>query len=235
MKLPPLTNGHILRRYKRFLADVELGNGELVVAHVPNTGRMTGCWVPGAPVQLSRSDNPRRKLAWTLERVDMGQGWVGVNTQRTNPVVAEGFHEQRVPGLEMYGKITREVKTGQNSRLDFRLQQEGFPDAWVEVKNVTLLESECLAFPDARSERGCRHLMELSALRQQGCRAVILYALNRPEGRCFRPADQVDAEYGQLLRQVVRQGVEVLALRLVHTDTGIVVGEKVEIDLSVAG
>jgi sugar fermentation stimulation protein A len=105
----------------------------------------------------------------------------------------------------------------------------------VEVKNVTLLESDWLVFPDAQSERGRRHLTELSALHQQGSRAVILYALNRPEGRCFRPADQVDAEYGQLLRRGVKQGVEVLALRLVHTDTAIVVGEQVEVDLSVAG
>ncbi len=232
MKLPPLAKGRILRRYKRFLADVELENGDQVVAHVPNTGRMTGCWAPGAPVQLSHSSNPRRKLAWTLERVDMGQGWVGVNTQRTNPVVAEALEAHAVPGLDVYGSILREVKTGQGSRLDFLLQQEGFPDAWVEVKNVTLLVADCLAFPDALSERGRRHLQELAALCQQGYRAVILYALNRPEGHCFRPADEVDAKYGRLLRQVVDQGVEVLALRLVHTQNGIIAGDLVDIDLS---
>jgi sugar fermentation stimulation protein A len=234
MKLPALANGRILRRYKRFLADVELDDGGLVVAHVPNTGRMTGCWESGAPVQLSHSDNPRRKLAWTLERVDMGQGWVGVNTQRTNPVVAEALETQRLPGLEGYENFRREVRTGQGSRLDFLLQQDNRPDVWLEVKNVTLPAGDCLCFPDALSERGRRHLQELSGLRRQGYRAVILYALNRPEGRCFRPADEVDAEYGRLLRQVVGQGVEVLALRLLHTDTEILPGDPVDIDLSVS-
>ncbi len=231
MKLPVLANGRMLRRYKRFLADVELDNGELVVAHVPNTGRMTGCWEPGAPVQLSWSDNPRRKLAWTLERVDMGRGWVGVNTQRANPVVEEALLRRQLPGLEAYKNIRREVRSSQGSRLDFLLQQQGMPDVWLEVKNVTLPGKDCLCFPDALSARGRRHLRELADLRRQGHRAVILYALNRPEGRCFRPADDVDAEYGRLLREVLRQGVEALALRLVHTDTEIVAGECVDIDL----
>jgi sugar fermentation stimulation protein A len=234
MELPPLANGRILRRYKRFLADVELENGERVVAHVPNTGRMTGCWEPGAPVQLSHSDNPRRKLAWTLERVDMGHGWVGVNTQRTNPVVAEALELQQVSGLEGYREVAREVNTGQGSRLDLLLRGGHSPDAWVEVKNVTLLKDDSLCFPDALSERGRRHLLELETLRRQGFRAVILYALNRPEGCRFHPADQVDAEYGRLLRKVVKEGVEILALRLVHTETGIVAGDLVDVDLSVS-
>ncbi|WP_457675062.1 DNA/RNA nuclease SfsA [Thiolapillus sp.] len=234
MELPPLTDGRILRRYKRFLADVELEGGDVVVAHVPNTGRMTGCWEPGAPVQLSRSDNPSRKLAWTLERVDMGHGWVGVNTQRTNPVVAEALEQGKVPGLDGYRRIAREVDTGQGSRLDLLLSAGVSPDAWVEVKNVTLLQDDALCFPDARSERGRKHLQALESLRQQGNRAVILYALNRPEGCCFRPADHVDAEYGRLLRRAVEGGVEAVALRLVHTETGILAGDLVDVDLSVS-
>jgi sugar fermentation stimulation protein A len=234
MELPPLTKGYILKRYKRFLADVELDGGESVVAHVPNTGRMTGCWEPGAPVQLSHSDNPRRKLAWTLERVDMGNGWVGVNTQRTNPVIEEGVIRHQITGLEGYANIAREVVPPlehQRSRLDLFLTQGKLRDAWVEVKNVTLLQDDCLRFPDAVSVRGSKHLRDLLELVSQGYRGIILYALNRPEGSCFCPAEDVDPDYARLLRDVVAQGVEVMASRLRHTETGIVVAETVPIRL----
>ena len=234
MELPPLSDGVILRRYKRFLADVELDSGEQVVAHVPNTGRMTGCWKRGAPVQLSHSDNPRRKLAWTLERVDMGCGWVGVNTQRTNAVVEEALLQEQVAALSGYARIEREktspVDSGR-SRLDLFLSQGERADAWVEVKNVTLLLDHCLGFPDAVSTRGYKHLLELRALVSGGYRGMMLYALNRPEGSCFRPAEEVDPEYARLLREVVQQGVEVLALRLRHTQTGIVVAGEVPLRL----
>ncbi len=234
MELPPLTKGYILKRYKRFLADVELDGGESVVAHVPNTGRMTGCWEPGAPVQLSHSDNPRRKLAWTLERVDMGNGWVGVNTQRTNPVIEEGVIRHQITGLEGYANIAREVVPPlehRRSRLDLFLTQGKLRDAWVEVKNVTLLQDDCLRFPDAVSVRGSKHLRDLLELVSQGYRGIILYALNRPEGSCFCPAEEVDPDYARLLRDVVAQGVEVMASRLRHTETGIVVAETVPIRL----
>ena len=224
MQLPPLVNGWILDRYKRFLADVELEDGRRVVAHVPNTGRMTGCWAPGAPVQLSHSDNPRRKLAWTLERVDMGGGWIGVNTVRVNAVVAEGIVEGRVPSLAGYRKLRREVTPADipgSSRLDLLLEDGPAQPAYVEVKNTTLLLDDALCFPDAVTERGRRHLLELARLRSAGFRSVILYALNRPEGCCFRPAEKVDPAYAATLRQVVGQGVEVVALRLQHTATGI--------------
>jgi len=220
MQLPPLTNGWILRRYQRFFADVELEDGSRVVAHVPNTGRMTGCWAPGAPVQLSHSDNPRRKLAWTLERVDMGAGWIGVNTHRVNAVVEEGLREGRVPALAGYRRLQREVTPGAipgTSRLDLLLEEGPGEPAWVEVKNTTLLVGDALCFPDAVTARGQKHLAELARLREAGYRAVILYALNRPEGSRFRPADEIDPDYGRILREVVRQGVEVVALRLRHT------------------
>ncbi|WP_419649761.1 DNA/RNA nuclease SfsA [Thiolapillus sp.] len=234
MELPLLSNGRILKRYKRFLADVELDSGELVVAHVPNTGRMTGCWEAGAPVQLSHSDNPRRKLAWTLERVDMGNGWIGVNTQRTNPVVEEALVQSRIAALEGYGLVEREKPPpleGRRSRLDLFLSRGRHADAWIEVKNVTLLMEDCLGFPDAVSVRGSKHLRDLQLLVAGGCRGIILYALNRPEGACFRPAEEVDPDYAGLLREVVKQGVEVLALRLRHTETGIIVSETVPVIL----
>lgn len=229
MQLPPLWDGRILRRYQRFLAEVELRDGTRVTAHVPNTGRMTSCWTPGAPVQLSHHPNPQRRLAWTLERVDMGQGWVGVHTGRPNGVLAEAIAAGQVPSLAGYGRLRREFSyapEGQaRGRLDLALLDGPQPDALVEIKNTTLLEGEKVLFPDAVSERGLKHLELLLSARREGYRAVILFAVNRPEGRCFAPAHAVDPRYAERLRQVAGAGVEPLAVRLRHTPTGIEVGE----------
>lgn len=250
MQLPPLITGTILSRYKRFLADVELTDGSIVTAHCPNTGAMTSCWEPGAPVQLSHSDNPRRKLAWTLERVDMGGGWIGVNTARTNAVVEEALAAERVESLAGYQSLRREVRFSPPghppSRLDFLLAEGKRPDAYIEVKNVTLLDGDrpvccsCntgtsavhggrLCFPDAVSERGRKHLDLLLEAVRMGHRGVILFALNRPEGRCFSPADEIDPAYGQRLREVMAAGVEALALRIRHTAKGMKVAGEVRI------
>ena len=232
MLLPPLTDGHIVRRYKRFLADVVLADGREVVAHCPNTGAMTGCWAPGAPVQLSHSDNPKRKLAWTLERVDMGAGWVGVNTHRVNPVVAEALTAEAVPELTGYGRLRREVTVnpaGHKARLDLVLDQGEAPDAYVEVKCVTLPDGDRLRFPDAVSARGLRHLDTLAALVAEGQRGVMLFALNRPEGQGFSPADAIDPAYGRRLREVQAAGVEILALRIAHPDQRMTVSAAVPV------
>jgi sugar fermentation stimulation protein A len=236
MRLPPLTDGHIIKRYKRFLADVELSGGELVTVHCPNTGSMSGCWEPGAPVQISHSDNPRRKLAWTLERVDMGQGWIGVHTGRANPVIEEALQQAKIAALSDYREIRREVphqSWGVRSRFDFMLpgnkQQQ---DVWIEVKNVTLWEGDGLSFPDAVTVRGQKHLQQLAQLCEAGQRGVMIYALNRPEGDYFRPADHIDPEYGQLLRGVVENsGVELIALRITHGDESMSVTGSVPIRL----
>jgi sugar fermentation stimulation protein A len=236
MRLPALTDGVILRRYKRFLADLRLVDGALVTAHCPNTGSMATCWEPGAPAQLSRSDSPHRKLAWTLERIDMGRGWVGVNTARVNGVVAEAFGRGGVAGLESYGELRREVGCRLDghpaSRLDFRLDSADCAPVWVEVKNVTLLHGGRLRFPDAVSARALKHLELLAALVAAGDRGLILFALNRPEGSCFSPAEAIDPGYAQTLRRVAGQGVEVLALRLRHTVDGVEAAETVSVDLA---
>jgi len=220
MQLPPLTEGRIQRRYKRFLADILLDDGRLITAHCPNTGSMQGCWEPGARVAVSHSDNPRRKLAWTLERVDMGRGWIGVHTGRTNPVVEEAVGDGVIAGLRGYGRIRREVTYApegcERARFDLRLSQGERPDAWVEVKNVTLWREEALCFPDAVSERGRKHLRLLAQACREGFRGVMVYALNRPEGCVFRPADEIDPAYGETLRQVVAEGVELIAVRIQH-------------------
>ncbi|MEN8177027.1 MAG: DNA/RNA nuclease SfsA [Pseudomonadota bacterium] len=237
MNLPPLVNGIILKRYKRFLADVELEDGQRVTAHCPNTGSMRGCWQPGAPVQISHSDNPKRKLAWTLERVDMGQGWIGVHTGRTNSVIGEALREGRIHGLTGYQNIRSEVVFDppgfDRCRFDFQLSQGLEPDAWVEVKNVTLWEGDRLLFPDAVTQRGRKHLELLAEACRTGHRGIMIYALNRPEGGTFSPADEVDPDYGATLRRVVRQGgVEVMALRVEHLEQALRVAETVDVDLS---
>jgi len=232
--LPPLHGGHILRRYKRFLADVVLDDGRAVVAHCPNTGAMTGCWAPGAPVQLSHSDNPRRKLAWTLERVDMGAGWVGVNTHRVNPVVAEAVAAGLIPGLLGYQQIRREVSfthATQRSRVDLLLSAGVQPDALVEVKCVTLLDGPAMRFPDAVTVRGLKHLDGLHHAVQQGQRGVMLFAINRSEGDYFSVAQDVDPAYAQRLVEVVNAGVEVMAWRIHHGADSMVLTVPVPIRL----
>jgi sugar fermentation stimulation protein A len=210
-----------------------LGDGALVTAHVPNTGRMTGCWEDGAPVQLSYSEDPRRRLAWTLERVDMGHGWIGVHTGRPNAVLAEGIAAGLIPTLAGYRQVRREVAyapPGQEAgRLDIGLGDGLAPTALVEIKNATLLDGGRVLFPDAVSLRGLKHLDLLETALSEGYRAVILFAINRPEGSCFAPARSIDPLYAKRLRQVVECGVEPLAVRLRHTPEGIEVGETLPV------
>jgi sugar fermentation stimulation protein A len=235
MKLPPLFKGYIQKRYKRFLADVVLDDGRHITAHCPNTGSMQGCWQAGAPVQVSHSDNPKRKLAWTLERVDMGQGWIGIHTGRTNPVVEEAVNNGMINSLQGYQKIRREATYApegfERARFDLLLSQGERADAWVEVKNVTLWQEDALSFPDAVTERGRKHLLLLKQACREGYRGVMVYALNRPEGGCFRPADEIDPAYAETLRQVVNQGVELIAVRIEHTAESMRITREVPVHL----
>lgn len=220
LSLPPLTRGTLLRRYKRFLADVELPGVGLVTAHCPNTGSMVSCWAPGAPVQLSHSDNPARKLAWTLECVDMGRGWVGVNTSRVNRAVRAAVEHGAIDAVTGYTHITSEPRVSfagyPASRFDLLLQKSGAPDCYIEVKNTTLLSGDTVRFPDAITERGRKHLELLALAVARGARGVILFAVNRPEGRWFEPAADIDPQYAQTLARVQRAGVEIIVARLRH-------------------
>jgi sugar fermentation stimulation protein A len=234
--LPELHRGRIHRRYKRFLADVELDDGRMVTAHCPNTGSMAGCWAPLAPVELSHSADPKRKLAWTLERVDMGAGWVGVHTGRTNPVIAEAIEHGRIARLAGYRELRREVEytpAGHpRSRLDIMLNDSASdPDAYVEIKNTTLLDGDLVRFPDAVTERGRKHLDVLAEAVAGGRRGVIVFAVNRPEGERFAPAWSIDPGYAERLCEVAEHGVEVLAVRIRHTATGMEVTGTLDLDL----
>lgn len=223
--MPPLTRGTIIRRYQRFLADIRLGDGSVVVAHCPNTGSMKSCWRPGAPVQISHSTNPKRKLAWTLERVDMGNGWVGVNTSRVNGIIGFALEHHLLPQLPAYNQILGEPKITVDgfpaSRFDFLLRRRDGPDIYVEVKNTTLIEGDRIMFPDAVTERGRKHLLLLAEMLELGHRALVLFALNRPEGACFSPAEHIDPQYAESLADVHRRGVEILLVRLRHTVNGV--------------
>lgn len=210
--LPPLLPGRLVQRYKRFLADVRLPDGEIITAHCPNPGRMIGCAEPGWEVALSYHPSPRRKLPYTLEMVHNGETWIGVNTHRANEVVAEALAAGQIPELRGYPELRREVRYGERSRVDFWLNgPEGA--CFVEVKSVTLRAGEGCRFPDAITQRGSRHLEELLAVKQQGARAVMLFVLQRDDGAWFAPAEDIDPVYARSLRSAAVQGVEILAYR----------------------
>lgn len=217
MKFPePLIEGRLMRRYKRFLADVRLPDGREVVAHCPNTGSMLGCQPDGARVWLSASDNPKRKLPYTWELVETSPGELAcINTARPNAQARHGLEAGTVEELSGYSSVRAEVRYGsEKSRIDLHLS--GHPsraDAWVEVKNVTLCEAGAGYFPDAVTTRGQKHLRELMAQVREGDRGVLLFVVNHTGITSVKPADHIDAAYGQLLREAVAAGVEVLAYR----------------------
>lgn len=207
----PLTEGRLLRRYKRFLADVELPTGEIITAHTANTGAMQGCCDPGSRVWLSKSDNPKRKCPYTWELVETSTGTlVGINTQLSNSLVHEAITAGRIPELQGYATIRSEVRYGQeNSRVDLLLEAD-IP-CYVEVKNVTLAENGIGYFPDAVSARGSKHLRELMGVVAAGQRAVIFFCVQRNDVREVRPADHIDPVYGRTLREALESGVEAVA------------------------
>lgn len=218
---PRLIRGTLIQRYKRFLADVRLENGETVTAHCTNTGSMLGCKAPGSAVYLSRSDNEKRKLAYTWEMIRIGGNWVGINTFHPNRLVADAVESGVIRELRGYKTIRREVKVSAHSRLDLCL--EGRNGAcFVEVKNVTLAVAGVAAFPDAVTERGTKHLKELMRLRRKGHRAVVVFVVQRSDCNYFRPADEIDAVYGRWLRRAVETGVEALPYRAEVTPREIV-------------
>ncbi len=227
---PPLTPVTLLRRYKRFLADVRFDDGRVVTVHVPNTGSMLTCADPGSPAFISTSDDPKRKYPHTLELVTSCGVLAGINTSRTNSIVAEALAEGRVPELTGYAQHRREQRFG-DSRFDFLLEGGEGPDAWVEVKNVTLAEGGAALFPDAVTARGLKHLRTLAEAAAGGARAVIFYLVQREDGAVMRPADAIDPAYGAALREVVAQGVEALAYQAVPSPRGVALGSRVPVEL----
>ena len=222
----PLVEGRLIQRYKRFLADVELATGEIVTAHCANPGAMLGLKEPGIPVWLSPAGNPKRKLQWNLQLIEVdfgrGPGLVGINTGHPNKIAEEAIAAGLIPALAGYDTIRREVKYGANSRIDLLLEKEGEPDCYVEIKNVHLVREPGLAeFPDSVTARGAKHLAELANMVAEGARAVMLYVIQIEDVDAFTFARDIDPAYGTAFDAAHGAGVEAMAWRCAVSHDGI--------------
>jgi len=228
---PDLVPGTFIRRYKRFLTDVELENGQVVTAHCPNTGSMKGCSEAGRPVYLSSHDNPKRKLKYTWELIEMPTSLVGVNTQVPNRLVFESVRAGAVPELAGYEAFAREIKINDHTRLDLALGGAKKRPCYVEIKNCTLVDDGAALFPDAVTSRGLKHIGELEALIGAGCRGVMFYFIQRMDARVFKPADHIDPEYGKGLRRAFSAGLEILVYDVSIDLKGIRLNRRVPCEL----
>ena len=235
MRFPSLlVRGTLIQRYKRFLADVRLDDGRLVTATCPNTGSMLGLTAPGSSVWLSESDSATRKyrFTWELVEADLGKGpvLVGINTGHPNKLVAEAIEAKRVEPLAGYESVRREVKYGRNSRIDLLLECGRKGLCYVEIKNVHLSRRHGLAeFPDSVTERGVKHLCEMSDMVRQGHRAVMVFLIQRADARRLAFARDIDSSYGTAFDAAAAAGVEAIALRCKMSPEEILVDKPVPI------
>lgn len=219
----PLIRGRLVRRWNRFLCEVDLGGPGIVRAHCPNPGAMLGLSDPGMPVWVEPNDDPKRKLRYGWRLVELPDGaWAGIDTSVPNRVVGEALRTRRVPGLDAYGTVRPEVRYGRASRVDFLLSEPGLPDAYVEVKNVHLRREGTLAeFPDCVTARGARHLEELAAMVAEGHRAVMLYLVQRTDCDGFALARDLDPAYGRAFDVARAGGVEMLCFDTEISERGV--------------
>lgn len=208
---PQLIPGTLIRRYKRFLADVQLETGETVTAHCPNTGSMKGCSEPGRTVYLSSHNNPRRKLKYTWQLIEMPASLVGVNTLVPNRLVCESVKTGQLPEFSGYDALETEVGIGNHSRIDLMLSGSSRQRCYIEIKNCTLVSDGVAYFPDAVTSRGLKHVREMLKLQAAGFRTVMFYFIQRMDADVFKPADHIDAAYGRELRRAVKKGLEILS------------------------
>ena len=221
----------LLRRYKRFLADVELADGTQETVHCPNPGRMIGCLPERGEVILRVSSNPKRKLAKTLQTIRVGDEWVNVDTMLPNAVVGEALRAGAIPELAGYAHVRAEVKSREGSRIDFLLEDPQRGRCWVEVKCTTLVEDRIAKFPDAVTARGKKHLDELAHLVAAGDRAVIFFFVSREDADAFAPAAEIDPVYTAALRSAVAAGVEPLAYIARVTPDELTLGRSLPVQL----
>ena len=209
MQFEKLIKGKLLKRYKRFLADIILENKEIITAHVPNSGAMTSCIEENCDVWLTFHDNPKRKLKYTLELTLINENLICTNTGVANKIAIEAIKNGTIKELQNYSSLKPEQKYGQNSRIDILLENEN-QKCYVEVKSVSLRIDNYLAFPDAVTSRGTKHLNELYDMVKDGHRAVMLYVVQRTDDLPFRLACEIDKKYCELFNEVTKKGVEVL-------------------------
>ncbi|MCB1438197.1 MAG: DNA/RNA nuclease SfsA [Nitratireductor sp.] len=227
----PLIEGRLVRRYKRFLADVELASGETITVHCPNPGSMLGMNEPGLPVWISDSGNPKRKLRHTLELVQVPGSLVVVNTNLANRIAREAMESGLVQGMgQQPSSILPEQRYGENSRIDFMVREEGKADLFVEVKSVTLSRQTGLAeFPDSVTSRGAKHLRELRQAVSDGNRAMMLFIVQRPDCESFSLASDIDPQYAEAFKEAMDGGVDVRCIRCAISNVAIVPECEIEI------
>ncbi len=237
----PLTRATLVRRYKRFLADVEMPGGEVVVAHCANSGSMMGLCDPGATVWLSPNQNPKAKLDWRWELVEVNNTLVGINTARPNRIVENAITAGEIPELTGYDALRCEVKYGENSRIDLLLENPALPSlpglssvpgrCYVEIKSVTLRRDKEAEFPDAVTARGTKHLVELANMVRAGHRAVMFYLVQRGDCEVFTIAGDIDPAYAAALKEAIEAGVEALCYACAVTTRDIRIARAIPLEL----
>lgn len=226
---PPLESAQLVKRYKRFLADVITPAGKLLTIHCANTGAMTGCATPGDTVWYSKSNNIKRKYphSWELTKTQTGD-WICVNTHRANDLISQFITENKIPELSDYDNISREVKYGdENSRIDLLLKKKQQVNCYIEVKSVTLLENNIGYFPDAVTIRGQKHLRELSLIAERGERAVLFFAVLHTGIKKMSVASHIDCQYAALLQQATNVGIEILCYQIKISEKGLAMDKKI--------
>ncbi|MPQ46820.1 DNA/RNA nuclease SfsA [Marinifilum sp. N1E240] len=226
----PLVHGRLIKRYKRFLADVELDNGDVVVAHTANSGSMKSCLEEGAEVYLIHVDDPKRKTKYTWEMIQINNAWVGINTAVPNVLVYEAVKNQEIEALTGFTHVKREVKF-EDSRFDVFASNEK-EECFIEVKNVSLKDKQYARFPDAVTTRGKKHLETLMRVKEQGMRAVMVYVIQRSDVEIFTPAFDIDPDYAATLKKAYESGVEVYPIRAIVSPEKIELGEILPFNLT---
>ncbi len=224
-----LIEGTLIKRYKRFLADVKLSDGSVVTAHCTNSGSMKSCLEDGARVLISEVDDPKRKTRYTWETIEIGGKWVGINTSHPNLIVYEAIKNNAIPGLEGYTDVRREV-TVNDSRLDV-VASKGEETLYIEVKNVTYREGDYALFPDAVTSRGLKHLNNLINIKKAGGRAVMVYIIQREDVKIFAPATEIDPAYAKGLKEAYSQGVEIFPVICKVSSSEIVIDKFIPFEL----
>lgn len=230
MQFEKLIKGKLIKRYKRFLADIILENGEEITAHVPNSGAMTSCIEENCDVWVTFHDNPKRKLKYTLELTKMGKELICTNTGVANKIAIEAIENTTIKELQGYSSLKPEQKYGEKSRIDILLENAN-QKCYVEVKSVSLKIEDNLAFPDAVTSRGTKHLNELKTMVEQGHRAVMLYVIQRTDNLPFRLACEIDKKYCEAFKEVTKQGVEVLVYQSNINFDKIFIDKKIAFDI----
>jgi len=226
----PLIHGTLIKRYKRFLSDIRLGDGSIVIAHCTNSGSMKTCIEEGAEVYLSPAKDPKRKTRFTWEMIKLNNSWVGINTLHPNQIVYDAIVNGQINQLKGYTHVQREVKLG-NSRIDIMAQNKS-ETCFIEVKNVTMKDGKYARFPDAVTKRGKKHLEELIQLKKEGIRAVMVFIIQRTDVSIFTPAHTIDSDYAKTLKKAYNCGVEIIPLQVKVSPQELIIHQELPFTLN---